>query len=1084
MPEGPPLLPSDKYLAQMLGLSEDEYRFFMAEVRARALEQPAPAVEAGLETLVVISLVATLISIGLTIAASFFKPKPVEPARLTSNNLQGDTVSNIRRYAPRYGFDAQQDIIQLGDTIPLVYARRQLIEGTYYGGIRVNLTLLWSQLWSLGGSQLLRAIFLLAEGEIESIDTNGFAIGNNSIGSYDLANNAANQSGSRITIYFRPNGGRIQPTDRIAGRSALADPANAVNAGALDVYQLRSINGDYKSDFSYATKPSTQTVFGLYSPIGNNLGLRLNPAVRPKVQAQLKKANNNGDGEVVCILDVTADTLRQKQNAFFSSRSGLISGSVAAVGDTCTYRLDASTDATTTFTASSGGETHDEKCADVAATVSGRQRTWDDAITVGDMYRIGSALAICTARNPSDDIFNSDADFLPLGGGTSIEATFTVVRAGQSDFTTTAAITADGKSGTARKTATNGSHIFRIALGDVSTMRACRVLEIGIRSGLGVRISGLCNFRDTLTYDETDGKACYNKQGSIVSSGSVLRVQQYASGTMSTSEERYSFFRLYYRESGTSAEFTMLPQCFGVRSITQQNVFNYLRIQMPQNKRWEFRFEPLSGWEIRNNIAVGNLEILDSRISTVRTVNDGNGVYITFNGEQVTRSVETFKLASVERTTSMGMSFTDGNSYVDAWGKLAETFVYEEVVSSAGSNAEHEIVYVNEIAENPVVPTYDNLAIVGINARSSVEWQNFSQFSAYVNGGLKVRRLTENDALGASHLFPDILRDLLLSTRYGSGDSITEDQIDTDAFRYAAQWCEQRRYYFDGALVGRQNLRVWAADVAAYSLLEFTIKDGKFSLSPALRFPSEGAVPIKALFTAGNIVEDTFRLEYMDEADRLPIQASIKWREERASNDPTNPGLFPTEREFLIREASGSATDTIESYDLSDSVTNKAQAIDFGKYVLRMRRVITHSVKFQTTPDGITAGLAPGDFIRVAMDVTHYDEFNNGIVTSDGVLVSTTPLASGTYDVIAWSRGSTPPQDTQLVVNNGFATPKNIIFAVKRVDRQVRTYKVESISLTENGAIDIEAVHFPTEANGTLTLTKDWDDPAAWVISE
>lgn len=1084
MPEGPPLLPSDKYLAQLLGLTEDEYRYFMAEVQANARVQPAPEVEAGLETLITIAIVATLISIGLTIAASFFKPKPAEPPRLASRNVQGDTVNNIRRYAPRYGFDAQQDIIQLGDTIPLVYARRQLIGGTYYGGIRVNLTLLWSQLWSLGGSQLLRAIFLLAEGEVESIDTNGFAIGNNSIGSYDLANSAANQSGSRITIYFRPNGGRIQPTDRIAGRSALADPANAVNAGALDVFQLRSIDGDYASDFSYATKPSTQTTFGLYSPIGNNLGLRINPQVRPKVQAQLKKKNDQGDAEVVCVLDITADTLRQKQNALFGSRSGLISGSVAAVGDTCTYRLDASSDALTTFTASDGGETHNEKCADVAATVSGRQRTWDDAITVGDLYRIGSALAICTARNPSDDIFNSDADFLPLGGGTSIEATFTVVRGGSSDFTTTADITASGTSAVARKTATNGSHIFRVALGDVSTMRACRVLEIGIRSGLGIRISGLCNFRDTLTYSETDGKACYNKQGNTISSGSVLKVQQYASGSMSSSEERYSFFRLYYRESGTSQEFTMLPQCFGVRSITQQSVFNYLRIQMPENKRWEFRFEPLSGWEIRNNIAVGNLEVLDSRISTVRTVNDGNGVYITFNGEQVARSIETFKLTSVERTSSMGMSFADGNSYVDAWGKLAETFIYEEVVSSAGSNAEHEIVYVNEIAENPVIPTYDNLAIVGMNARSSVEWQNFSQFSAYVTGGLKVRRLTENDTVGCSHLFPDVLRDLLLSTRYGSGDSITEDQIDTDAFRYAAQWCEARRYYFDGALVGRQNLRVWAADVAAYSLLEFTIKDGKFSLSPALRFPSEGAVPIKALFTAGNIVEDTFRLEYMDEADRLPIQASIKWREERASTDPTNPGLFPTEREFLIREASGSVTDTIESYDLSDSVTNKAQAIDFGKYVLRMRRVITHSVKFQTTPDGITAGLAPGDFIRVAMDVTHYDEFNNGVVTSDGVLVSTTPLANGTYDVIAWTRGSVPPQDTQLVVNNGFATPTNIIFAVKRVDRQIRTYKVESISLTENGAIDIEAVHFPTESNGTLTLTKDWDDPAAWVISE
>jgi hypothetical protein len=1068
----------------MLGLTEDEYSYFMAEVRARYKEQPAPYVEAGLETLVIISLAATLISFGLTIAASFFKPKPSEPPRLNARNLQGDTVNNIRRYAPRYGFDAQQDIIQLGDTIPLIFAKRELINGTYYGGIRVNTSLLWSQLWSLGGSQLLRAIFLLAEGEVESIDINGFAIGNNSIGSYDLASSAANQSGSRITVYFKPNGGRITGNDRIAGRSSLADPANAENAGAVDVFELNSLNGSYAPDFSYATKPSTQTSFGLYSPIGNNLGMRINPVVRPTYQAQLKKKNDNGDATVVCVKDITADAIREKYKSFFSSRSGLIAGSVSNVGDSCTYRLDKSTDAETTYTSSYDGETHNEKCADVAATVSGRQRTWDDAITVGDMYRVGSALAVCTARNPGDDIFNSDADFLPLGGGTSVEATFTVVRAGQSDFTTTAILNANGKSGTARKSATNGSHIFKIAIGNVSTMRACRILEIGIRSSLGIRISGLCNFRDTLTFDETDGKACLYKQGNTVSSGQVLSVQQYGSGTMSASEDRYSFFRLYYRESGTDQQFTMLPQCFGIRSITQQSVFNYLRIQMPESRRWEFRFEPLSGWEIRNNIAVGNLEILDSRITTLRTVDDGNGIFITFNGEQVARSIETFKLASVERATSMGLPYTDGTSYVDAWGKLAETFMYEEVGSSAAGNPEHEIVYVNEIAQNPVAPSYDNLAILGINARSALEWQNFSQFSAYVTGGIKVRRLTENDTLGASHLFPDVLRDLLLSTRYGSGDAITEDQIDTDAFRTCATWCQSRRYFFDGALVGRQNLRVWAADVAAYSLLEFTIKDGKFSLKPALSFPDEGAVPIRALFTAGNIVQDSFRLEYMDEADRLPIQASIKWREERASTDPANPGLFPVEREFLLREATGSTSDTIESYDLSDYVTNKAQALDFGKYVLRMRRIITHSIKFQTTPDGIVAGLAPGDYIRVAMDVTHYDEFNNGIVTSDGVLVSTNPLSNGTYDVVSWSKGSVPPEDTQLIVNNGFATPKGVIFAVKRTDLQVRTYKVESLSLTENGSIDIEAVHFPTEPNGTLTLTKDWDTESAWVISE
>ncbi|NBT50669.1 MAG: TRAP transporter large permease, partial [Marivivens sp.] len=42
------------------------------------------------------------------------------------------------------------------------------------------------------------------------------------------------------------------------------------------------------------------------------------------------------------------------------------------------------------------------------------------------------------------------------------------------------------------------------------------------------------------------------------------------------------------------------------------------------------------------------------------------------------------------------------------------------------------------------------------------------------------------------------------------------------------------------------------------------------------------------------------------------------------------------------------------------------------------------------------------DLIRVAMDVTTFDEFNNGVVLGDGTVVSTTTLANGTYDVVSW----------------------------------------------------------------------------------
>jgi hypothetical protein len=181
-----PLLPSDYYLMQVLAeagveVTEDDWRDFKAEVRRRALEAPQPAVVNGLETLAIIAIVAQVISIGLTIVASFFKPKPGRPAQLKANDQLGTTINSQRRYAPRNGFDAVQEPAAIGSTIPLVYALRESYGGGTYGGIRVNMPLLWSQVQSYGGSQLLRAIFLISEGRINALDVRNFAIGNNVI---------------------------------------------------------------------------------------------------------------------------------------------------------------------------------------------------------------------------------------------------------------------------------------------------------------------------------------------------------------------------------------------------------------------------------------------------------------------------------------------------------------------------------------------------------------------------------------------------------------------------------------------------------------------------------------------------------------------------------------------------------------------------------------------------------------------------------------------------------------------------------------------------------------------------------------
>jgi hypothetical protein len=1247
------MLPSDRYLAELLGLTDEQYELWRDEARRRAMQGPQPAVVCGFVVPVLINLA---ISVGVSLLALALAPSaPKRGGELRRRNIFGQTQTSLQSLAPRAGFDAVQEVAAIGEPIPVVYANRETISGVTYGGVRVNATLLWSQIWSLGGSQLLRAVFMLGEGPMASVDPLGWAIGDNSIGAYDLGSSGANESSARITIYHRPNGGRIAGADRVAGRSAANDPGSA---GTSDVFMANGVGGTYQAVFSAAAKPSTSTTFGLYQLIGNNLGIKINPSIRPGVTARLKPRGSKGNSDVVCDTDQVVEVQRQKETAFFSSRSGVISGSFG-LGNSFTYRLDRSSDYLTSFqstgqdggtwsssfvveerpriykrdttnritgigfgnrmtvsgvTVASGGDAlevtatfdvatvrqklvddnaargqyfaryfiqvsnslqtvqsqfdvtitiqsdkklkgkqsttfiidqdkdgdgfvknvdsvtftpeleddgfndamtflaevdddsgpvnlltsperlqakivfpiedlnaHSETAADVASTVAGRQKSWDDGLVVGELYKCGSALAVCTSRSPSDKIFVSDSEDGADGTGITIDAAFKVVSAGSAATVSTGTITSAGTTTTTRQTATSGPHLLRCALGNVSTTSECRIAEVGLRSTLGQRIGGLCNFRDTLTLSEVDGRACLLREGDNIKRGKRLNVDVFQSGSVSTIEERYSFFRVSYREVGSSS-FTALSPCFGVHGSTDQPTFNYLTLQMPSAKRWEYRFEPLSGWEIRSGTATGSLIILDAKLTSTVS-GTSNSVTWRSNGETVTRSRSNFTITTTKRA-DIGLPQVDQNNYLDAWGKLAEGFVYEEAQSSASNGPEHEIVYLNEIRENATTPQYTGISLVGVNARSAFEWRQFSQLSGYVTGGVEVRRLLNSLTVGASHLLPDLALDRLTNAKYGPG-LISDDLINLSNFAVAAQWCLDRRYFFDGGvIISEESPRQWIADTAGAMLLDFREVNGRYDLVPFITF---GTVTHKALFTAGNIDEGSFQYESIALDDRQPVRVSVKWRQERSSDNPTNPGLFPENREVLVREAAPNGSDAlpVESIDLSNFCTNENHAIDVAKFQLRMRRLRDHTIKFRTTYDGIegiSTGVGPGDYIRAALDTTVFDQFNNGVVLANGTIVSTTPLANGTYNVISWSGTGNVNDAATLTVSNGQGTPTGIIFTVKQVSTQTRTYQISSITPTENGTYDIEAVHMPTGSDGKLLAVADWDSAGAWVI--
>lgn len=1174
------LLPQDRQIMQLTGMSEKDYRFFMRQAILHSKLRPGEPTAFFDPVSFIITLV---IGIALSYVATLLAPKPrqQEQQNLDTRTVQGQNLVNGARYTPKTGFDSVQNVVELGSTIPLVYAKRQIINGIGYGGVRINTNLVWSQLYSIGGGQLLRAVFLVGEGTISNLDAEQFAIGNNLINGYDL-----NSDYGRITIYSSPDGGRLVSSDRIAGQLAAYDEGNAENEGGSDVFQVRGVNNEWKSDFCYVSNPSNQTTFGLYGFIGSNFPFRLNPIFR-----SAKRVEPNDANEIVCEPDDQQKAERLKQDYVFPGRVGVIVNSGESEGivnvsaeQTVRIKILSSTDALRTFNSGSDGEA---SCGDVAQSVASRQRSNDEQINVGDVYRIGSALCICTSRSPQT--FVSDADNEPVGQGTSTEATFVVLRGGAMYKWNESSLVTEGG-----VNATEASHIMQSAEATFSTERQGQIVEVGIRSNMQIRIQGLCNFKDARGYNRIDFDSCDKDAGKKVDKANLLN---FSSGVYSTFETRYSFFRVSYRVAGSNVDYTPIQQLFGIRSTTGVAVYNYLRFQFPSISRWEMRLTPVSGWEVRYGAASGTLEILDPHVGNEQTVSS-SGVEISYNGETVSRTESTFAIQSLtpieETITSLdnstiipgkgyqtgqtlnppvlsttynvildavtgpgrnanatitvvvpliqdplnpqgpqipdplggsvtncvlnsggslfsqgdvlkirdqsrvqnaagtflvnpsiapapavppinppfridvgttakqdlGTGFDDGTYYADAWARLAESFIYNEITATT-SQPEHQVSYINTITANKIAPTYNNLAIVGMNIRSSKEINTLDQFSVYVNEGIK-----------ATSNFSEVLYDLLTNDRYGTGQILSSYQIDEESFTYAKSWTYGRKYFFDGAVSDKINIRTWAAEIANNYLLDFLVRNGRFALAPVANF--EGPEDVSQLFTAGNILEDSFQLSVFDEQERISPRISVVWREERESSSIITKGLFPVLREVTVREIDVPIDAPLEKIDVSDYVTSERHAIDLAKWKCLSRRLVTNTVTFKTTPT--EAALDIGSVFKLGMETISYNQPQNGAISDNGTVTAWPPIDDGKYSVLLWDGKTDAIQELKLTIKDSKCNLRSAVFCLKNSISNVQTYKTQSLSYDEDGNIDVVATYFPTIDNGYSEIVAKFDD--------
>ena len=252
------LLPVELELIQALNLSENEYWHFVDKTESQNGKRPK-----GYELIPDIQNQNYVIQFAIELVVGYIQqkmaPKPRAPKKPPS--LTTADVSNERRYSPTQGFDSVQSLCSIGETIPLVFSNTDI---NSLGGVRVNTKLLWSQMRSLGASQQLRAIFLLASADLGlKPEFAGFAIGDSTLKNYVNA---------KIALYVMANGGRAREGG--GERYGEGTLANWPDNDAFSVYWDNSAT--YKDDvFSGTRTPQTHTQFGGFAPMPNGMMFRV-----------------------------------------------------------------------------------------------------------------------------------------------------------------------------------------------------------------------------------------------------------------------------------------------------------------------------------------------------------------------------------------------------------------------------------------------------------------------------------------------------------------------------------------------------------------------------------------------------------------------------------------------------------------------------------------------------------------------------------------------------------------------------------------------------------------------------------------
>jgi hypothetical protein len=601
----------------------------------------------------------------------------------------------------------------------------------------------------------------------------------------------------------------------------------------------------------------------------------------------------------------------------------------------------------------------------------------------------------------------------------------------------------------------------RIEQASYSSVTKCNVLDLALKCDIYRRISGRNNVY---------GKEQRNYGHSPSDNGA---------------KPRTVMFRVQYRFD-RNAGYATIPFIFCVRGLNEQSVFTYLKLACINNEQFiEARLEPVIDPPTESNVKGFCYLAPNGALQELTTAQTDNAqLQVFFNGSQHGRGSGYPPINRSPKDTSEFDLFN-----YDAYTTSAFAF---------DNGPEIKITAVNEQTIEPwstySTALYTGLSNFALHLHSGPGTQDVRDVSVWVSEGKKLRPLDANnpslydtpgekDALAASaattssSYAPDIFLDTILDDTNGIGKFASLHSVDVQQLAFSKKFCQANQLFMDGLIGDARSWREFWAQTAPFSLLELGKIGGMETLIPAVHYNKttgaiDRAIPINALFNQGNILEGTYKEEFIDYGSSTQdVIVTVIYR------DVETNGIFPRNNSVEVKLTNTNEDNAIrETIDTSQFVTTRRQAVILGKFLCQTRRHTRQAVEFQTFPTD--SFIMPGGFIYVETSNNQWDGIYTGRVEAGGAL--NLPIAStvpnGTYNVLTYGSTDGTRSFTGIAVSNNTATSlasvAGQLFVLGTVVRSKRVFRIVEVTMEEEGETTVRAVEHPCDASGNSLIAE------------